>query len=325
MTEYTFRVSLSGITDLECFKEASKDELKVLVAIMSLGNSSTTAEALAERLGVSKARVMAAIALFEEQGVLNKADGIFTELEYEFEQNKSEKSTGNAGATAQAIRQNELHGMILDFEQLLKKTLTTTEVERLTSLHTQLGLSIEYILTLAAFISDNHKPITVNRMVQKATHLIAKGIDTLEELEVYVEQKSKEVAGEAEMRTITGTYGRSFSPTERAYLKKWLHEYGYGMPIIGEAYDICVSATNKLSYSYMDAILTTWHDAGCTTLEECRARVEMRKHEKAKNANKNSQKSKKNVEAETPKYADFNSEDALMRALERSYGEPDEK
>ena len=35
MTEHTFRINLEGITDLECFKEASKDELKILVAILS--------------------------------------------------------------------------------------------------------------------------------------------------------------------------------------------------------------------------------------------------------------------------------------------------
>lgn len=323
MTEYTFRVSLSGITDLDCFKEASKDELKVLVAIMSLGARVITAEALAETLGVSRARVMAAIALFEEQGVLNKTEGILSELEYEFEP-KNEKTVGDAGRVARTIRQSELHDMILDFEQLLQKTLTTTEVERLTSLHTEKALSVEYVLMLASFVKERYRVLTVNRVVSEATKLIVKGIDTLEQLEVYIIEKSKEIAGEAEMRSITGTYGRSFSPTERKYIKKWLHEYGYGKPIIGEAYDICVAATNKISYSYMDAILTTWHDAGCTTLEECRAKVEMRKYEKSKNVNKNSQKSKKNVEAETPKYADFNSEDALMRALERSYSEPDE-
>ena len=30
MTDYTFKVKLDGITERECFKEASKDELKVL-------------------------------------------------------------------------------------------------------------------------------------------------------------------------------------------------------------------------------------------------------------------------------------------------------
>ena len=49
------------------------------------------------------------------------------------------------------------------------------------------------------------------------------------------------------------------------------------------------------------------------------------KYENSKNVNNSSQKSKKKVEADTPKYTDFNSEDALMRALERSYGAGDKK
>ena len=50
----------------------------------------------------------------------------------------------------------------------------------------------------------------------------------------------------------------------------------------------------------------------------------MRKYESKKNSTA-SQSKKKKTEAETPKYTDFNSEDALMRALERSYGDSDTK
>ena len=35
MTEYTFKVGLNEIIDLDCFKEASKDELKILIALKS--------------------------------------------------------------------------------------------------------------------------------------------------------------------------------------------------------------------------------------------------------------------------------------------------
>ena len=80
-----------------------------------------------------------------------------------------------------------------------------------------------------------------------------------------------------------------------------------------------------MSVSYMNSILTSWHDAGCKTLDECRAVTTTRKYESSKKANNSSQKSKKSIEAEVPKYADFNSEDALLRAIERSYGQADEK
>jgi DNA replication protein DnaD len=103
-----------------------------------------------------------------------------------------------------------------------------------------------------------------------------------------------------------------------------MQDYAYGGVIIEEAYDVSGKATSELSFPYIDSILTSWHEAGCKTLEECKAREAMHKQANStKNANKTSQKSKKTVEAETPKYTDFNSEDALMRALERSYGDSD--
>ena len=320
MTEYIFRVNLDGITELDCFKEASKDELKVLIAIASRQSECICAEELADTIGVSVARFKAAIALFEESGVLISCGSPFlAEVEYEF--TPKEKATGCSKRSADSIRDNDLKDMFVEMENILEKTLETREIERIESLYTKKGLSIEYILTLAAFLKDTRQVLTVEGLVREANKLIGKSVDNLEHLEVYIKEKSAEVAGEKEMRNVLGIYGRAWSPSERRYFKRWMHEYCYSTVIIGEAYDITVSATGRLSLSYMDSILTGWHDAGCKTLEECIARVNKRKQEKSKKANKSSQKSKKTVEAEVPKYADFNSEDALLRALERSYGD----
>ena len=321
MTEYTFKVRLDGITELDCFREATKDELKILLAIKSLEDTPFCAESLADMLGVSAARIKAAITLFEESSVLvARGDTILAEVEYEFEP-KKEKTTENKIKTANSLRDNHLQDLIQDMENLLEKTLSARETERISNLYTEKSLSPEYILTLTSFLKARRNPLTVEAIVREAGKLAEKNVTALEELEIYVKEKESEIKGEMEMRRLLGIHSRSLTPSERTFFKKWLHEFGYSSVIIGEAYDICVAATGKLSESYMDSILTGWHDAGCKTLEECRARVSIRKQEKAKKANNNSQKSKKTTEAETPKYADFNSEDALMRALERSYGE----
>ncbi len=321
MTEYTFKVRLDGITELDCFREATKDELKILLAIKSLEDTPFCAESLADMLGVSAARIKAAITLFEESSVLvARGDTILAEVEYEFEP-KKEKTTENKIKTANSLRDNHLQDLIQDMENLLEKTLSARETERISNLYTEKSLSPEYILTLTSFLKARRNPLTVEAIVREAGKLAEKNVTALEELEIYVKEKESEIKGEMEMRRLLGIHSRSLTPSERTFFKKWLHEFGYSSVIIGEAYDICVAATGKLSESYMDSILTGWHDAGCKTLEECRARVSIRKQEKAKKANNSSQKSKKTTEAETPKYADFNSEDALMRALERSYGE----
>ena len=322
MTEYTFKAKLEGITELECFKEASKDELKILVAILSKSNETVTVRELSESLGISVARVKSCITLFRECGVLTECDEKpLADVEYEFEPTKKDKTKDTSLEVARSIRENDLYEMNRELETLFEKTLETREIERLTSLYTKKGLSPEYILTLTAFLKDRRQTLTVESIVREASKLISQDVDTLEELEIYVKEKSSEVAGEMEMRRLFGIYGRTLTNPERDFFKKWMHEYGYSANIIGEAYDVSVAAINKLSLSYIDSILTEWHTAECKTVEECRARVNIRKANTAKNVNNTSQKPKKTAIAETPKYADFNSEDALLRALERSYGD----
>lgn len=321
MNEYTFKVNLDGICELDCFKEASRDELKVLLAIKSEGDRALTEEDIASLAGVSRARAMAAIALFEESGVLTKESGVYATVEYEF--GKGEGKAESTADLARSIRDNDLYEMNIEIERIFEKTLETREIARITSLYTKKGLSPEYILTLAAFLKDQRRTLSVEAIVREANKLVTSGTDTLEELEVYIKEKSEEIAGEMEMRRLLGIYGRALAKTEREHFNRWVNEFGYSAVIIGEAYDITVQATGKASLPYMNSILTSWHESGCKTLEACRAKVDSRKHENSKKANNNSQKSKKNTTAETPKYADFNSEDALMRALERSYGESD--
>lgn len=324
MTDKTFKVNLSGITSLDCFRDASKDELKILVYIIASQGEEICVDALAEELGISRARVKACITLFEESGVIAKChDGLFAEVEYEFELANSDKKDRKDSSleVAKSIRDNDLYELNLEMENIFEKTLEAREIERITSLYTKKGLSPEYILTLSAHLKDKRQVLSVEAIVREANKLIAKGIDTLEELEVYVKEKNEEIAGEMEMRRLFGIYGRTLTKTEREHFKRWMHEYGYSATIIGEAYDVTVAAINKISLQYINSILTEWHNSDCKTLEECRAKINTRKHDNTKNVNNNTQKQRKSITAEIPKYTDFNSEDALLRALERSYGD----
>ncbi len=319
MTEYTFKVKLDGIIGLDCFKEATEDEMKILIALASKEGECISVKSLADDLGVSAARIKSAITLFEESGVITKCDSLLAEVEYEFD--LKEKISDTSKNSAGSIRNNDLYELYCEMEKIFEKTLEPREIARIESLYSAYGLSVEYILILAAHLKDHRQNLTVESFVREAKNLHKKDITSLEELEIHLNEKSKEVAGEKEVSRELGIYNRALSASERKYFKKWLHEFGYSTVIIGEAYDIAVGATGKLSLAYMDSILTEWHDAGCKTLDECRARVSIRKQERANKVNKSSKKTNKSTEAETPKYADFNSEDALLRALERSYGD----
>ena len=324
MADYTFKVNLEGITEEECFTDASTDELKVLIAVISHGNEAASPELIADELCMSRARVKSALTLFEESGVIEMREynEFLADVEYEFEPAASDSKVNTNRESLEVLRSPEVREMISDLEALFEKTFSTTEMQRLTSLISKQGLTAAYVLLLASFVKSTYKALTVNRVVQEAKKLLNKDIDTLEALEVHIREKSKEVAGEQQLRDLLDIHKRSFTQTERSYFKSWMYDFGYGMPIITEAHEITVNATGDRSIPYMNSILTAWHEAGCKTLEECRAKAEMRKHENKKN-NISTKVQKKKTEAETPKYTDFNSEDALLRALERSYGDSD--
>lgn len=325
MPEYIFTVLTDKLIASPNFKEASREELRVLIAVISVGKAPTTVEHLANISETSLARAKAALTLFEECGVIVKSDtgSVLGEVIYEFEtKNKLGAPVRETPIeAAKSIRDNNLYELQNECENLLGKSLSSYEIGTLTSLYTQLGLSAQYILLLLAHLTETRKKVTVSGLARIAEELVKQEIDTLEDLEKYIQEKSNEVQGEMEMRRLLGIRDRTLTPTERKYFRRWLHEYCYSIPIIGEAYDICVHKTGKINLTFMDAVLKGWHDAGCKTLEECIAQEAIQKDERAKK--RTQKKSDTKVEAEVPKYADFNTEDALLRALERSYSEND--
>ena len=315
---YVYEVNLDTLVHSSTFAEATRDELKVLFAILSAEGKPVSDDTLSKIAGTSAARTRAAIALFLECEVITREsqDNRLAEVEYEFE--PSEKCEATAKEIAKSIRDENLYEMQAECESILNKTLSTYEIGELTKLHTEKGLSTEYVLTLATYVAEIRKRPTVASICRLATQLIKKEIDTLEELEQYIIDKNNEVSGEMEIRRIFGIKERSTAPSERKFFSRWVNDFGYSAPIITEAYDICIHYTGALNYNYIDATLEAWHNAGCKTLEECRTQAELHRIEAAKNAK--SKKKPATKQADVPKYADFNSEDALMRALERSYG-----
>ena len=318
MSEYIFRTTPSALISSPDFSEASREELKVLLVLIATEGTEISVEDVASMAGVSLPRTKAAIALFVESGVVeqNEADGT-AEVVYEFK--AKDEPTKTSLDIAKSIRDNNLYELEGEFERLLGKSLSTYEIGTIARMYTDKGITPQYMLTLASYLIEARGSIKLSTVERMADELTKDGIETLEELEIYITEKSREVKGEMEMRNLLGIKGRALTPTERKYFSRWLHEFGYAAVIIGEAYDICVDSTGDKSLRFMDKVITAWHDQGCKTLAECRAQHDQ--HTEENRQKKSKPKKSPKEEAKTPKYAEFDSEDALMRALERSYGD----
>ena len=314
---------LGRATDSASFKEARADELRVLIALLESSGEATTYAKIAEAAAVSEARARAATELWRAEGVIGdlpekreKDDNVRDEFESRFSSDMYEERSVD---TARSVRDGELSALLEECAALMgKAALSTEEVKKITSIYTQLSLSVEFILTLAMHLAEDGN-LTVVRLAKRAESLVNSGIDTIEALGAYIENSGAESDVDMEFRRLFGIWNRKLSESNRSYFRKWSEEYGYSTEIVGEAYNIWSSndATGRLNLKYIDTILTRWHESGCHTIAECRAQTERDRGEKKEQ--KGEAPTRKRAEKK-PQFLDFDVDEAIKRALERSYG-----
>ena len=305
------------LTDKDAFLEASREELRVLLALIEREGDS---DALEKVCGVSKARVRSALMLWQEAGVIEPADEKAGTITYEFEERLRSSEILDEGSlkAAKDIRDNKLHALFAELESIMSRTINSQESKLISSLYTQYKLDEEYIATLASYLAEKKK-LTPKRLVDTALKLCESEIDTIERLTSYITDKESESEVVYAFKSIFGAGTRPITSKEKAYFEKWSREYGYFTNIVKEAYDITVNATGKINMPYTDKILEGWYKAGCRTLAECRAKYD--EESEKRRAQKSAAKTARKAKEQKDRYGDFDITDAFNKALERSYGE----
>ena len=327
MSEKKTYIYIKGrATASEVFADASADELRALVSMMESGVA-MTADDVSEKTCISRARASSAIALWLEAGVLKENDGspVLTE-EFCTGAREGEIEERLSVEVAKTIRDAELAGMISECTKLLRRTtLPTEDSKAICALYTQYGLSCEYILTLAAFLTHGgERRVNVDTLVNAAIKYSTEmEISSVEALEAYIEKKESESATAKEFRKIFGIYDRALSKSENECFERWSKEYGYFTEIVGEAYDLAVMGGYRKLVSQANKLLTRWYESGCRTVQDCRARFEADEAEK-KRERETVKREKKSSEKPRDTYSDFDPEEALRLALERSFGSDDD-
>ena len=310
-----------GVSKTEAFAEASREELRVLLALIERGGTVSGAEELAALAKTSKARASAALVFWEEAGVIREGNSSEPTITEEFEQRLESGKIREVDSSeaARSIRDAGLCDMIAECAALMNRAaLNTTEIKELTALYEQYALTEEFIVMLAAYLAE-HGRLTVTKLVNKAIKLTEQEVDNPKALEAYIIERESDSEAERELRKLFGIYGRAPSKTEKECFKKWSKDFGYYTDVVGEAYDIAVSNVSRGHVAYADKILTSWYDAGCRTLAECRAKHA--KDEEEKKAERTAKKEKKAASKKTnERFGDFDAEKAFLKALERSYG-----
>ena len=312
---------------------ASADELRVLVVLLCLEGEKFDVDEICALLGLTRARVNATLCLFEDCGIIAPIDngGEHATVLTEFEEGE-EPIAKSAREVAADLRDGNLASMMETLSEMMEQPSFSQEsVKKLTYVYTELGLSVEFILKLASFILERGTAkLTPTKLSREAERLVKQNIDTVEELEIYISNHRGLKTRDYEYARAMGMQiGTKIGSRDLEYFKKWDEEYGYSSAIVERANDITLNQTHKQSTGYTDAILGRWHEAGCRTLADIEALIKKESTEHAQaTAKKTSPKSrriKETPEGENVSFTDYTSEEAMLYALKRSYGDPFKK
>ena len=279
----------------ECIKLANGKSAKLLLYIARRKTADLTqADKIAEEIGISREDVEDAFSFWEQVGILCKsavsenkiaisAVAVTAEKD-DLPQNikavpKITAQRGLSKATKMLTPKeiseciegsDELKFLFSETEGLFGRLLNNTEQRSLIWMRDYYSIPADLLLMIIGYCKSINK-LNMSYIEAIAADWDKKGIASHDaaDNEIMRLQSSHTLASQ-----VASGFGikRALGTSELAYIKKWA-EMGIDMPLISYAYEKSVAATksNKLEFSYINAILTKWAEKNIHTVAEADA------------------------------------------------------
>lgn len=331
----------SGAFDRACLRRAAEaelgeNELWLLLALVAdpslLGDFESSADALADELGLARSDLDKALGFLMGAGLVKKEGGRRRATpktdEPKPEEPKVAQPTPKRAEVSELPRytteefialmerRHELSTLIDEAQNALGKTFNQTEIRQLVALSEGFGLEDEYILLLLAYCRKQEK--CNMRYVEKlAVSLYDTGIITPEALTERLRQLEAAETAEGLVKRLFG-FSRSLTAKEKGFVADWTGPFAFGDAMIEKAYELAVEATANPNLNYLHSILTRWHEEGIKTPEDADRDHAARKEGRAANTRETPKSTPKN--GNPPKAASFDVDDFFAAAINRGYG-----
>ena len=258
----------------EKLPEANPTFVKVYIYLTMLASEGRdeSYRDIAERLGLLESDLIAAINYWQDKGELKRTETSVTFAATSVTPQKADMPVAEAaihrvhGAAAIISENKELSDMFMLAQEILGKPFTEKDMETVYWFYSELKMPPEVILLLLEYCVSKGK----NRMSYIEAVAIAwhdRGLNTSEAVADYLKEEDQKTGFIYSIRKIMGIADRSLSQIEEKYLIKWHDELGMSEEMIALSYEYCIIQTAKLSFPYMDKIITRWHSEGITTME----------------------------------------------------------
>ncbi|MBC8545956.1 DnaD domain protein [Clostridiaceae bacterium NSJ-31] len=161
----------------------------------------------------------------------------------------------------------EFQALLTETEAALGKTLTSSDLATLASLYDWAGIPADVLLTVIEYCRQIGK--TNLRYIEKvAMAWQERGIDTLEKAEHYIRESLEADKRQQLCKAAFGIYDRALTSKECEYIRTWFCDYGFDLPVIKLAYERSIENTGKLSFPYINKVLSNWRSQNIRTPEQ---------------------------------------------------------
>lgn len=290
----------SVITD-KYLKLATGNNLKVLLYFLRHAGENITADEISQASGVKKEEVCDAFLFWEQVGLFVETDGEFMltqkqmssdilrqeakPVQQKFTENAvntsgtpistislrkielERESRFNPKEIAEVVRGNsEVDYLFKECERLFGRPLKHNEQNSLMIIVEDAGLPVSCALMLVEYCSSIGKA-TPSYIKSIASDWISNGIDAIDRVEAEIKRLRAAYSIENEIKKLF-EINTALSKEQKQFVEKWTSTYGFSLEMIDEAYQITLNRTGKLSFAYMNKVITGWAENGVKNKEQ---------------------------------------------------------
>lgn len=176
-----------------------------------------------------------------------------------------------------ALERAEFASLSKAVDQALGKKLTTPDQKILLGLYDDLGLGADVIFLLVNFCVERSARLygpgrrpTMRQIEQEGYAWARMELRDQERASAYIKKYHRRQESIPRMMRLLGLGDRKCSASEERYLSAWI-EMNFEDAAIELAYDKTILKCKELKWSYMNKILTSWHEKGLHSVKAIEA------------------------------------------------------
>lgn len=256
-------------------KLASGQAVKVLLYFLRIGECSS--EQAASALGMEEESVADALSFWEQIGLFSETENTSVKKQEKMEEDiipaESAKEIPKAGHSPKrsvspkeiAERLNssdEIKFLFNTAENALGHLLTNTEQNSLLWIHDYLGMKTDIIAMLFEYCKVYGK-MSMQYIERSAASWQEKEIFTHEQAEAEIQTAKRRLELSNKVKNAFGIE-RQLTTKEKEYVSEWTN-LGYDIDLIKYSYDKTIDSIGKISFAYINKILSDWYSKGLTS------------------------------------------------------------